>query len=74
MPPKKRKQWTGKFDRQFKKVAILGFTPHKDQAPINDPEWEIWGLNDLYVDLDKHRHATLMVAPSTPATRTTFRG
>lgn len=54
MPRKQRTQWTGKFDRKkFKKVAILGFTPHKVLAPLNDPDTEIWGLNDLYVDLPK---------------------
>lgn len=33
--------------RQREKVAIVGFAkPHRDQAPFNDPEWEIWGVND----------------------------
>jgi hypothetical protein len=30
------------------KVAILGFTDHKDQAPFGDSEFEIWGINELY--------------------------
>ena len=30
------------------KVAILGFVHHFKQAPFDDPEWEIWGLNELY--------------------------
>ncbi len=30
------------------KVAILGYTPTRKDAPYDDPEWEIWGLNDLY--------------------------
>jgi len=52
---KPRQQWTGTFDRKkFKKVNILGFTPHKMLAPLNDPTYEVWGLNDLYVDLPKH--------------------
>ncbi len=29
-------------------VAILGFTDHKAQAPLGDPAWEVWGLNELY--------------------------
>ncbi|HSE44674.1 MAG TPA: hypothetical protein VLA89_05030, partial [Gemmatimonadales bacterium] len=33
------------------KVAIVGYTDHRAQAPFNDPEWEIWGLNDLYYEL-----------------------
>lgn len=34
-----------------KKVAIIGFTEHKRLAPFTDDEWEVWGLNDLYLDL-----------------------
>ncbi len=30
------------------KVAILGYTPTRKDAPYDDPAWEIWGLNDLY--------------------------
>ena len=35
------------------KIAIVGYTSHKVQAPFNDParprdEWEIWGMNDLW--------------------------
>jgi len=33
------------------KVAIIGYTPHKAQAPYGDDAWECWGLNDLYLDL-----------------------
>lgn len=39
-------------------VAIVGFTDHRAQAPLGNPEWEIWGLNELYryMPLDKfHR-------------------
>ncbi|MFQ5878541.1 MAG: hypothetical protein ACE5JH_12815 [Acidobacteriota bacterium] len=32
-----------------KKVAIVGFaTSSRDLAPFDDPEWEIWALNQLY--------------------------
>jgi len=31
------------------KVAILGFTESWRKAPFDDPEWEIWGLNELYM-------------------------
>lgn len=34
--------------QQLKKVAILGFTDSYKLAPFADPEWEIWGLNELY--------------------------
>lgn len=30
------------------KVAVLGFTDSWKLAPFNDPEFEIWGLNELY--------------------------
>lgn len=29
-------------------VAIVGFTDHRAQAPLGNPEWEVWGLNELY--------------------------
>ncbi len=31
-----------------KKVAIVGYTPTRKYAPYRDPEWEIWGVNDLF--------------------------
>lgn len=32
-----------------RKVAIVGFAPStRDQAPYNDPEWEIWVLNEYF--------------------------
>lgn len=32
-----------------RKVAIVGFAESsRDQAPQDDPEWEVWGLNQLY--------------------------
>lgn len=30
------------------KVAIVGFASNWDKAPFKDPEFEIWGLNELY--------------------------
>jgi len=33
------------------KISIIGYTSHKQLAPWDDPDWEIWGLNDLYLDL-----------------------
>ena len=35
-----------------RKVAILGFTDHRLQAPFTDPDFEIWGLNELYRYMD----------------------
>jgi len=37
-----------------KKVAIVGFTEHKRLAPYEDDSWDIWGLNDLGLDLPTH--------------------
>lgn len=31
-----------------KKVAIVGFALTKDQAPYDDPEFEVWTVNQLY--------------------------
>ncbi len=33
------------------RVAIIGFTSHRAQAAFEDPNVELWGLNDLYIDL-----------------------
>lgn len=33
------------------KIAILGFTPHRELAPWTNPAWELWGINDLYLDI-----------------------
>lgn len=35
-------------ENKRKKVAILGFTGTRKMAPYHDPEFEVWGLNDLY--------------------------
>lgn len=31
-----------------KKVAIVGFASHWNQAPYEDPEFEVWSLNEAY--------------------------
>lgn len=32
-----------------KKIAICGFaSSSRDQIPVDNPEWEIWGMNQLY--------------------------
>ncbi|KKN82076.1 hypothetical protein LCGC14_0313430 [marine sediment metagenome] len=35
--------------KKLTKVAVLGFTESWKLAPFDDPEWEIWGLNELYM-------------------------
>lgn len=34
--------------KQKTKVAIVGFSDSRKRAPFDEPEWEIWGLNQLY--------------------------
>lgn len=34
---------------QARKIAIVGFAGSRTEAPYNDPTWEIWGVNDLYM-------------------------
>ena len=41
---------------KYRKIALLGFTNHRAYAPYNDPEWAIWGLNDLYLDTPETVH------------------
>lgn len=38
-----------------KKVAIVGFAPSRNQAPYDDREWQIWGVNELYHCADVKR-------------------
>jgi hypothetical protein len=32
-----------------KKIAIVGCSDSKDQAPFNDPSWEIWAMNNAFI-------------------------
>ena len=38
-----------------RKIAIVGFTPTRADAPYDDPSWEIWALNALYAYQDVRR-------------------
>lgn len=41
--------------KKRRKVAIVGYaSSSKDKAPFNDPTWEIWGINDLYLDIPRY--------------------
>ena len=40
-------------EKKQKKVAIIGFAPHRVLAPYMDESFEIWGLNDLYEHLPR---------------------
>lgn len=37
-----------------KKIAIVGTTSSLVDAPYNDPEWEIWGLNGAYAAMPRY--------------------
>ena len=30
------------------KVAIVGFTDSRREAPYYDPDWQIWGMNEVH--------------------------
>jgi hypothetical protein len=53
------KEVTGKIETgeatppPLKKVAIVGFSQHKVEAPYADPSFEIWGLNDLHESIPR---------------------
>jgi len=42
-----------------KKIGIVGFTQSRKQAPYGNPEWELWGLNNLWnqPDIDTSKFA-----------------
>jgi len=43
------------IEKKKKKVAIVGFAPSsRDKAPYNDPDWEIWVLNEYNSILPSH--------------------
>ena len=39
--------------KKRKKVAIVGFAPSWNKAPFANQEFEIWGLNELYMYIEK---------------------
>lgn len=41
------------------KIALVGFTEHRGLAPFQDDAWELWGLNDLYLDIPEVAHDRL---------------
>lgn len=41
-------------DRKHDSVAIIGFTQHQLKAPWTNPEWAMWGLNDLHQFFEGH--------------------
>jgi len=43
-----------KIPRKWK-VAIVGCTEHRDEAPYDDDSWEIWGVNNLFLSMPGKR-------------------
>lgn len=35
--------------RPRKRIAIVGYTPSRNEAPFDDPAWEVWGMNNLHL-------------------------
>lgn len=35
-----------------KKICIVGFAPGKEDAPFDDPSFEFWGVNEMYMAKD----------------------
>ncbi len=51
-----RPPWSFRFSGKDK-VAIVGFAQsHRDQAPFQDPAFEIWGLNNAYIFMPPRPH------------------
>ena len=49
--PAKKKHPVERDYSHFEGLAIVGFTPHRQLAPYENPNWLIAPLNDLYMDL-----------------------
>ena len=47
-PPAVEPEAVDPFAAVGRKVAVVGFTPTRSQAPYDDPEWAVWGMNDLH--------------------------
>lgn len=43
--------WVNWLARPEKKIAIIGFTSSRDEAPWGQPGWEIWTCNNLHAHL-----------------------
>ena len=41
----------GHFPLEPRKIAVIGTTPHRANAPYDDPAWEIWGVGRWHPDV-----------------------
>jgi hypothetical protein len=50
LPSGSKVEWdnTPKAPHRHRKIAILGFAETVKQAPVNDPSWELWGMNGFW--------------------------
>jgi len=38
-----------------KKIAIVGCSDHKDMAPWGNPDYEIWGVNNMFLSVTEEK-------------------
>jgi hypothetical protein len=50
-PAAKKVERPDYLTRRKDKVAIVGFAHSKSEAPFEDPDYEIWGINRLHTAL-----------------------
>jgi len=43
--------------RPRKRIGIVGYTASRAEAPYDNPEWELWGMNNLHQFVDPHKFA-----------------
>lgn len=51
-PVVSRETATVETPRTKRKIGIIGYTGSRRLAPYGDPEWELWGLNNLHLAED----------------------
>lgn len=40
-----------------RKIGMVGYTTSREEAPYDDPEWELWGMNNLHLALPEEKFA-----------------
>lgn len=43
-------------DKPHRKVCLVGYTTSREEAPYGNPEWELWGMNNLHKKPDVAEH------------------
>ena len=42
-----------------KKIAIVGCSDHKDMAPWGNPDFEIWGVNNMFLSITEEKQSNI---------------